>query len=128
MVNNCSDIIIVLMQCKRCRSFYQKCNNFVLLFLGEIIRHGDYRCIPGEGMPQHKNPFEKGNLIIQFIVHFPTPDFLAPNKVGIVVKKQYNAGKKIHKPTMLYPLSLLNTADRAPERAIYFRSEKISTS
>ncbi|KAJ1527730.1 hypothetical protein ONE63_007687 [Megalurothrips usitatus] len=39
---------------------------------GEVIKSGDVKCIPNEGMPQYKNPFEKGRLIIQFLVNFPT--------------------------------------------------------
>lgn len=38
---------------------------------GEVIKHDDIKCIIGEGMPQYKNPFEKGRLIIQFFVVFP---------------------------------------------------------
>lgn len=29
------------------------------------------RTIVGEGMPHYKNPFEKGDLLIQFAVRFP---------------------------------------------------------
>ncbi|PSN40677.1 DnaJ subfamily A member 1 [Blattella germanica] len=39
---------------------------------GEVTKHGDVKCIMNEGMPQYKNPFEKGRLIIQFLVNFPT--------------------------------------------------------
>jgi hypothetical protein len=35
---------------------------------GEIIRHGDVKVILNEGMPQHKNPFDKGRLILNFKV------------------------------------------------------------
>lgn len=38
---------------------------------GEVIKHNAVKCIPGEGMPTYKNPFEKGKLIIQFNVEFP---------------------------------------------------------
>nr|CAH7769706.1 unnamed protein product [Callosobruchus chinensis] len=38
---------------------------------GEVIKHGDVKCILNEGMPQYKNPFEKGRLIVQFLVNFP---------------------------------------------------------
>jgi len=48
---------------------------------GEIIKHGDTKCVIAEGMPNYKNPFEKGNLIIQFIVHFPQQNFLPPAKL-----------------------------------------------
>ncbi|KAK5650487.1 hypothetical protein RI129_001516 [Pyrocoelia pectoralis] len=38
---------------------------------GEVTKHGDVKCILNEGMPQYKNPFEKGRLIVQFVVIFP---------------------------------------------------------
>lgn len=39
---------------------------------GEVTKHGDVKCIFNEGMPTYKNPFEKGRLILQFLVEFPT--------------------------------------------------------
>lgn len=47
---------------------------------GEVIKSNDIKCIMGEGMPQYKNPFEKGRLIIQFEVTFPT--HIAPEMVS----------------------------------------------
>ncbi|KAJ8674835.1 hypothetical protein QAD02_010621 [Eretmocerus hayati] len=38
---------------------------------GEVVKHNDLKCIPGEGMPVYKDPFTKGRLIIQFVVNFP---------------------------------------------------------
>ncbi|XP_059608429.1 dnaJ homolog subfamily A member 1 [Phlebotomus argentipes] len=38
---------------------------------GEVVKHEALKCVLGEGMPQYKNPFEKGRLIIQFVVVFP---------------------------------------------------------
>jgi len=38
---------------------------------GEVIKTGDFRAVHGEGMPQYRNPFEKGRLIISFNVVFP---------------------------------------------------------
>merc|ERR1719208_188017 len=38
---------------------------------GEVIKTGDFKAVQGEGMPQYRNPFEKGRLIIQFNVVFP---------------------------------------------------------
>jgi len=38
---------------------------------GEVIKNAEVKCILGEGMPQYKNPFEKGRLLIQFMVDFP---------------------------------------------------------
>lgn len=39
---------------------------------GEVIKHGDIRCIYNEGMPNLKDPFEKGRMVVQFSVQFPT--------------------------------------------------------
>jgi len=38
---------------------------------GHVITPGCQRCIIGEGMPQHRNPHERGNLIITFAIGFP---------------------------------------------------------
>lgn len=40
------------------------------------MKHGDVRCVPNEGMPQYRNPFEKGRLIISFTVRFPPSNWL----------------------------------------------------
>lgn len=39
---------------------------------GEVIKNGEIKCIFGEGMPTYRNPFEKGKMIVQFVVDFPT--------------------------------------------------------
>lgn len=38
---------------------------------GEVVKHGVIKCILNEGMPHYKNPFEKGRMIVQFLVKFP---------------------------------------------------------
>jgi len=38
---------------------------------GEVLKTGDFKAVQGEGMPQYRNPFEKGRLIISFEVKFP---------------------------------------------------------
>lgn len=38
---------------------------------GDVIKHGDVKCINNEGMPVYRDPFVKGKLIIQFLVIFP---------------------------------------------------------
>lgn len=38
---------------------------------GEVVKHDSFKTILSEGMPQYKNPFEKGRLIIQFQIVFP---------------------------------------------------------
>ncbi|GBP11863.1 DnaJ homolog subfamily A member 2 [Eumeta japonica] len=42
---------------------------------GEVIKPGDLKGIQHEGMPQYKNPFEKGNLYIKFDILFPENNF-----------------------------------------------------
>ena len=40
---------------------------------GDVIKPGSVKCIPGEGFPIHKRPFDKGRLFIKFTVEFPAP-------------------------------------------------------
>ena len=43
---------------------------------GDVIKHGVCKVVLNEGMPQHKNPFDKGRLIIEFsvsILNFGSP-------------------------------------------------------
>jgi DnaJ family protein A protein 2 len=49
----------------------------------EVIRPGDVRVISEEGMPQHKNPFVKGNMYIRFKVDFPLPSQIRGGAAGI---------------------------------------------
>ena len=42
---------------------------------GDVIRPGDIKGIANEGMPMHRNPFEKGFLYIKFDVKFPGKQF-----------------------------------------------------
>lgn len=58
--------------CKSIASFY---------FSGEVVRHGDFRSVDHEGMPQYRNPFERGRLIIRFEVVFPPDNFLPADKL-----------------------------------------------
>lgn len=42
---------------------------------GEVIKYGEVKCVADEGMPVHRNPFQKGRLIIQFKVEFPSSNW-----------------------------------------------------
>lgn len=42
---------------------------------GEVIKPGDIKGVPNEGMPMHRNPFEKGFLYVKFDVKFPEKQF-----------------------------------------------------
>ncbi|XP_073917879.1 dnaJ homolog subfamily A member 4 isoform X3 [Castor canadensis] len=48
---------------------------------GEVIKHGDLKCVRNEGMPIYKAPLEKGTLIIQFLVVFPEKHWLPQEKL-----------------------------------------------
>jgi len=51
---------------------------------GEVIKPGDYRWVEGEGMTQHRNPFDKGRLKIVFDVEFPAPSTLNPQQIKVL--------------------------------------------
>ena len=36
---------------------------------GQIVKHGDIKCVLNEGMPIYHRPYEKGRLIIEFKVN-----------------------------------------------------------
>lgn len=48
---------------------------------GEVVKHGDLKCVRDEGMPIYKAPLEKGTLIIQFLVVFPDKHWLPTDKL-----------------------------------------------
>ena len=49
---------------------------------GLVIKPDTWWRVPGEGMPHHGRPFDKGNLYIHFSIEFP--DSLAPAQVEAV--------------------------------------------
>lgn len=44
---------------------------------------GAVRVVRGEGMPQYRNPFEKGDLYIKFDVRFPDNGWLSTEKLTV---------------------------------------------
>ncbi|KAK2114909.1 hypothetical protein P7K49_005534, partial [Saguinus oedipus] len=55
-------------------------------FHGQIVKHGDIKCVLNEGMPIYHRPYEKGRLIIEFKVNFPENGFLSPDKLPLLEK------------------------------------------
>lgn len=53
---------------------------------GDVIKHQDVKVVLNEGMPHHKNPFDKGRLIITFKVRFPSSGFLPEQKLKELAK------------------------------------------
>lgn len=50
---------------------------------GKVIKHSEVKTVTGEGMPQHRSPFNRGNLHIEFTVRFPDDGFLPPPKLKV---------------------------------------------
>jgi len=51
---------------------------------GKVIEPGTKRVILNEGMPRHRNPFDKGNLYIEFTIIFPDVGFLDTEKFKLL--------------------------------------------
>jgi len=49
---------------------------------GEVIVPGSVKGVKGEGMPLHRNPFEKGFLYMKFTVKFPEKQFASEEKLS----------------------------------------------
>ncbi|XP_009079789.1 PREDICTED: dnaJ homolog subfamily A member 1-like, partial [Acanthisitta chloris] len=67
-----------------CRQVIRTLDNRTLLISsppGDVIRPGDLKCIPNEGMPVYRSPFQKGKLILQFEVKFPEPGWLPTERL-----------------------------------------------
>ncbi|TNM90479.1 dnaJ homolog subfamily A member 2 [Takifugu rubripes] len=48
---------------------------------GKVIEPGSVRMVRGEGMPQYRNPFDKGDLYVKFDVQFPQNNWISPEKL-----------------------------------------------
>jgi DnaJ family protein A protein 2 len=53
---------------------------------GELVRPGDIKSIEGEGMPHHKNPMTKGNLLIRFEIEFPADGSITSSAAKTLVQ------------------------------------------
>jgi len=55
---------------------------------GEVIKQAEIKCIPGEGMPTYRDPFNKGRLIIIFNINYPEQlDPAAAKKIANLLPK-----------------------------------------
>ncbi|KAJ0028951.1 hypothetical protein NQD34_003948 [Periophthalmus magnuspinnatus] len=43
---------------------------------GQVIKPNDIKCIQNEGMPIYKDPYEKGQLLVNFQIEFPEKEWL----------------------------------------------------
>lgn len=51
---------------------------------GQIVKHGDVKCVLNEGMPFYRRPYEKGRLIVEFQVNFPSSGFIPTDKLPVL--------------------------------------------
>ncbi len=49
---------------------------------GEIITHGSFRKIKGEGLPFYNDIVSHGNLVIEFLVEFPKKNYFNKEKTA----------------------------------------------
>ena len=63
-----------------------KITMYSISFSGEVIKEGDIKCIMGEGMPQYRNPFDKGRLVISFTVNFPADNWVPGDQIANLEK------------------------------------------
>lgn len=49
--------------------------------LGEVVPHGALKVVLNEGFPQHRRPFDKGRLVIQFSVNFPQDNWITQEQL-----------------------------------------------
>lgn len=48
-----------------------------------FVSSGSVRMVRGEGMPQYRNPFDKGDLYVKFDVQFPQNNWISPEKLVV---------------------------------------------
>ncbi len=51
-----------------------------------MVKDGDVKCIYNEGMPQYKNPFEKGKMIVKFSIEFPSDNWTNEDNIAKLEK------------------------------------------
>lgn len=61
---------------------------YVYVYVCVSISLESSKVVIGEGMPTHKNPFRKGDIIINFHVQFPEDGFAGEQQ--LTVSLQYN--------------------------------------
>uniref|UniRef100_M3Y0A4 DnaJ homolog subfamily A member 1 n=1 Tax=Mustela putorius furo TaxID=9669 RepID=M3Y0A4_MUSPF len=55
---------------------------------GQIVKHGDNKCVLNEGTPIYHRPYKKGHLVVEFKVNFPENGFLSPDKKLLPERKE----------------------------------------
>ena len=53
---------------------------------GQVVKHEEIKIIPGEGMPQYRDPYSKGRLFVIFKVKFPESGYCEPAGLAAIRK------------------------------------------
>ncbi|XP_045635572.1 LOW QUALITY PROTEIN: dnaJ homolog subfamily A member 1-like [Ursus americanus] len=88
---------------------------------GQIVKHGDIKCMLNEGMPIYRRPHEKGCLIIEFKVNFPENGFLSPDKLSLL-EKLLPEGKELEETDGMDQVELVDF-DPNQERGRHYNGE-----
>eukprot|EP00741_Cyanophora_paradoxa_P021621 tig00000241_g20870.t1 len=82
---------------------------------GEIIKPGDLKAIPDEGMPHYKRPFDKGRLFVNFTLKFPEKGQLTADQLSALEKVLPKGPPVNYNPQDVEIVSLIDV-DPAQER------------
>lgn len=79
------------------------------IYPGQVIKPDEVMIVMGEGMPQHKRSFTKGDLYVQFEVKFPARDWTDEKtiaKLKDILPKPTVAGMDIDDPSKITNVAL----------------------
>ncbi|KAB0377988.1 hypothetical protein FD755_009566, partial [Muntiacus reevesi] len=88
---------------------------------GQIVKHGDIKCVLNEGMPIYSRPYKRGRLIIEFKVNFPENGFLYPDKLSLL-EKLLPERKEVEETDEMDQVELVNF-DPNQERRHHYNGE-----
>uniref|UniRef100_A0A803JUZ0 DnaJ heat shock protein family (Hsp40) member A1 n=1 Tax=Xenopus tropicalis TaxID=8364 RepID=A0A803JUZ0_XENTR len=88
---------------------------------GQIVKHGDVKCVLNEGMPIYRRPYDKGRLIVQFQVNFPASNSISPDKLPLL-EKLLPARKEIEETEDMEQAELMDF-DPSQQRRRHFNGE-----
>ena len=68
-----------------CGDFVMACHQLLIpvVIFCDLNFAGMVRCVKGEGFPHHRNPFEKGDLLIKFDITFPPQNFATEQQLKV---------------------------------------------
>jgi len=80
------ELVEALCGCQKTIETLDKRSLVLTVLPGEVIKEGDIKAVMGEGMPQYRNPFEKGRLVIAFNINFPADNWIPTEQIAELEK------------------------------------------